>query len=311
MSKEKEILRVNGVDIKLNSVYTVIHKPDSSAPKAYREEGVSKTPHPYISDVISCVYKNNRWDTGFYTSSECYRGLNPKEKQIVVDNVKKVLVEPLEEIYGEGVLNHNNNDFWDGWGFELRQDKPIDTSDPEQLLGVYMGILHGKLAWDEDMKASKFNGAMFAISNRTEKVNRSEENNLQKTMVKAQAINMHGNDKDLLFKITSYVGLKINEEIDLRGLNTIIGSWIDEKGRGIQRAKSFNDAVDLSKTVKGKKILSVHKELKDLYNKGLIVRENNVLKANGVEIGSNFKEATSNVISNKKIDNIIVKLLEI
>jgi hypothetical protein len=310
-AKSKPTIKVNGVDLKVDSLYTIIHKPDSSAPKAYKEEGVSKTPHPYIADFISCVYKNNRWDTGFYEQSECYRGMNPAERKVIVKDIQEKLVKPLEALYGEGALDHNNNDFWDNWGFEVRQDKPIDTSDPEQLLGVYMGLLHGKLAYEDEMKASRFNGAMFALSNRSEKVNRQEENRLQKSLVIANALSLFDTNKDMLFKILSYVGLNVQEDIDKLGLNTIIDSWINTQGKGITRARNFNDTVKMADTVKGKKILSAHKELKDLYNKGIVVREGGVLKANGVELGNNFKEAASNVVKDKKLDTLIVQLLEV
>ena len=313
MNKEFSI-KVNGVTLKSDTLYQVVPKIDHNAPDGFKEHGTSKLLSPIISETVSCIFDSNAnvWDTGFYVNSPCYRGMKREEVEIIVDTLQKTIVTPVEQMLGEGKLSHySTNTYWDELMINLRNGKVFNTSNPVDLLYLYMAILHNNLAPKEEEEAYRFKKAKYCIVNKQEVVSIRQKREMDKNNAIGLFYTLFHNDKQKLLLVFDYIGLtSVTEDTPETTFNSVFNQFITDKQNGYQNVEIFLQAIDLSSDEAGIREMSIFRDLKTLFNVGVIIRKYSEYFLDEVSLGTNFKDATQKVLQDKNLEIRISEVLE-
>ena len=178
-----KVATVNGFDILTDHLYRVGGKIDKTAPSGFVEIGSSKFPQkdvgvdfavakfiPNPHDASKGVY-----DTGFYEDSPVYANLPKTEVKKIVANLKKHIVKPYEAKYGAGILDNKNIEFWDSYSYDLYEGKIIDTSNVDDLLGLYISLLGRFLTPIGEENNPLYKKSFFVIRDSSSIMKREEE----------------------------------------------------------------------------------------------------------------------------------------
>lgn len=304
---------VHGFEIKSNTIYQIVPKPDEDAPDGFRRERTTKMLSPRISESAGCVKNpvSNTWDTGFYVYSPCYNHLPMEQREIIVENVVKNIKDPIENIYGGGDrLNQNNDDFWDEYFFDLSNGSILNTSEPKDLLNLYMAVLHGTLAPKESASSEKFREAKYCVVNKNEVIDRKLSKDLNYNKAVGSFYTLLENDKNSLVGILNFVGLQANLSTDEITLNNTVTNFLKNPNSGEQNTEIFLDAFKFAKTESGKREIQIYQDLKELAKKGVITKEGTEYKLGEEYLGSTFKIAAKRVAGDQKLQEKLIDLLD-
>lgn len=223
------LFTVNGMNVRKGHRYKIIAKPDEDAPDGYKELGISKAPIPNVGDVVEPPFDNrlNVFDTGFYESSLCYRGMKPVEVKTEVQRRIKNIKNRYEEIKGEGVLDQDNFDHFRSKGLAIYEGRIFTTDDIEQLYQLYFIMLSGYVCPEDQRGNPQFSNTMYCIQD----VEKVEDRDVQRTFERASAISaftgMLRNDYGRLIYILNYVGLDVTFKVDDKKLLHSFSKWLD------------------------------------------------------------------------------------
>jgi hypothetical protein len=304
---------VHGFEIKSNTIYQVIPKPDEDAPDGFRRERTTKMLSPRISENVGCVKNpsSNTWDTGFYLYSPCYNKLPMEKRQAIVENVVKNIKEPIENLYGgDNRLDQNNDEFWDEYSFELRNGAIFNTAEPKDLLNLYMAILHGTLAPKDQASTERFKQASYCVVNKNEVIDRKLSRDLNYNKAVGSFFALLENDKSTLVGILNYIGLPARMDTDEVTLNNTVTNFLKNKQSGDQNTEIFLDAFKIAKTEKGKEEIQIYQNLKELAKKGVIRKEGSVYKLGEESLGATFKIAAKTVAGDQTLQEKLIDLLD-
>lgn len=248
MKAEFEI-KIPGIDfsIKSNTIYTVIPKPDPSAPDGYKEHGTTKLIHPDITDTVAAPFDvdMNVWDTGFYEFSPCLRALSEEERKAHVANVQKHIVEKVEQIKGKGVLDHSpNNTFFDEFPIALYNKVSFNTEDPIQLLMLYLVILGKDLAPKEFVGNPNFKKAAYQVVNREREISNKQQLEIDKSKAIGEFHVLLRNKKDKLRIILDYLNISTAMIRDEDTFITVFQKFLNDKQDGYRNGKIFLETIE-------------------------------------------------------------------
>ena len=313
MSKEFTI-KVNGIDLKNDTLYQVVPKTDHDAPDGFIKEGTTKILSPNMSETVSCVFneRSNVWDTGFFENSPCYRGMNKEEVKLIVENLNENIVKPVEELLGEGKLNHvNGNIFWNELMINLKNGKVFHTANPMDLFHLYIAILHNNLAPKDQEDSYKFKKAKYCVVNKEEVVNIKQQREANRNKCIGLFFTLFSTDKSKLFLICDFVGLSsIDKATSEVSANSAFNQFLDHRTEGYQNIDKFLKAYELSQDDEGLREMTIYRDLKTLFRKGIIIKKYSEFYLEGESLGTNFTDATHKVLKNKDLENQVFELME-
>jgi len=315
MSDKSKIIEINGLTIKANSVYKVTPKPDSSAPDGFVREGTTKLPSMGIYNGIPCNFKVTNsstkegvYDTGFYTQSPTYGTLKDDQKEIIVKNLIDKIVKPYEAKYGRGTLDHDNTEFWDSYVVHLEAGKPYVTSNPDDLLALYIAMSAHEIAPKDKLGDPKFKNAQFCIEDSDKIRTRKEEVN---NLVMDSTINfgsLLSNNKSKLLNVLRYIKMiDLHQEYDEATLKSSFYQWINSNN---DNPIKFLSAYKLSTNDDTEEIVNLYVRVAKLYKKGVITFTNNEFLYKGTNLGADLKTVANNLNKNKDLEDIKIALLE-
>lgn len=311
MSKEIEKVKIRGFDIKLNSLYQVNPKFDASAPDGFQEYRTTKllTETGSNSETIPFDSQRNVWDTGLYSTSPCYQGMNKKEVNSILEILEEKVIKPIEEEWGIGVLDHKEDSvFWSTYSIPLYRSKIFNTEIPLQTLNLFHSIIQGFLAPKGKMESSPdFRLAQFTVEDKEKVISLEQEKDLLNTEAIGKFYNLLNGDVGQLRNVLNYVGIKIPEgsKIDKSIVSNIFNRSISSAKDEFYIKKSFTEAYDKSQSKEGYNELKTYRDLEELFLKGDVEkdRENFVLR--GEILGASLKDAARKVSKNQKLQAII------
>lgn len=312
----KEIIKIKNFEIKLGSLYQVNPKFDASAPDGFQEYRTTKllTSTGINLEAIPFDESRNVWDTGLYTTSPCYQGMNKSEVKNIVDTLTEKVVKPLEEEWGEGVLDHKKeNTFWDSYGIELYRSKVFNTEKPLQTLNLFHSLIQGLLAPKGKMESSPdFRLAQFVVEDKEKVISLEQEKDLLNTETIGKFYALLNGDVEQLRNVLNYIGIKIpvGSTVDKAVVSNIFNRSMDSAKDEFYAKKSFVEAYDKSLKPAGYNELKTFRNLEELFLKGEVEkdRENFVLR--GEELGVSLKDAARKVSSTPKLQAMVESIID-
>lgn len=300
MSKfEIKVPQTNFV-LKSDSIYQIQPKTDASAPDGFKEFGTSKIISPNIGNTVHAPYNDTMqvWDTGFYKSSPIYRGLSEAEREKMVEMLEKYIVKPVEELKGEGTLHHQNNEFYDDFGIDLRAYRVFNTNDVLQRLALYLAVLGKEVAPKDQESNPLFKSAQYVVVNKEEAVNVRQEREMERNEAIGIFYALMNSDKEKLHDLLDYLNISSSKTTDKATLNTVFNRWLSDKTSGYQNSKIFIETYNKFDDEEGTEELYMYKKLKELEAKGYIKSKRGEIFLDGNPIGANHKLAASYLMSN-------------
>jgi len=299
--------------LKSDKMYQIQPKMDASAPDGFKNAGTTKVISPDIGNTVHAPFNGDMkvWDTGFFKSSPILRGMKDEEKDLFVKMVNEHIVKPVEDLKGEGVLGHQeNNPFLDDFGIELKAYRVLNTAEPLQRLALYFAVLGKHLAPKEHQSNPLYSGAQYVIVNSEEAVNVKQE----REMLKNEAIGLfyvlQKNDKEKMYNLLEYLGISNSKTTDKATLNSSFNRWLEDKTSGYQNSEIFTKTYSKFDSEDGEEELYLYKKLKELHDNNLVKMQRGEVFLDGKAIGAGYKLAASNLMENSVEKERIAELIE-
>jgi hypothetical protein len=298
--------------IKSDSIYQIQPKTDASAPDGFKDFGTTKLIHPNIGNTVHAPYNETMkvWDTGFYKSSPIYRGLSEAEREQMIKVLKEHIVKPVEELKGEGVLHHQNNEFYDDFGIDLRAYRVFNTNDVLQRLALYFAVLGKEVAPKDQESNPLFKSAQYVVVNKEEAVNVRQEREMEKNDAIGIFYTLQNTDKEKLFDLLDYLNIASSRTTDKATLNSVFNRWLNDKTSGYQHSKIFLETYEKFEGEEGTEELYTYKTLKELEQKGYIKTKRGEVFLDGNPIGANHKLAAAHLMRNSDLKRKFAELAQ-
>lgn len=306
--KDLTLLNVNGLEIRLNSIYKVTNKPDSNAPSGFIKEGTTKLPSVGIGNTVPCRYTNDVYDTGLYEGSPCYANMSNKDISALVKELKKYIVTPYEKKFGKGKLDNSNTEFWDSYGVNLESGKFFDTNKVEDLLGLYISMRGFELTPKKALGNPKFTQSQFCIEDKEEVKSVASEraNTIMGAIGDFQSLLK--SNKSKLVNIFRYLGVfSYAETVDADTLKAIGYTWFNED---VSNPSRFTKVYNLTQDDETENIVDLFVIVSKLYHNGVIRKEAGSYHFKGESLGADLKTVTKNLNSNKELQELKIDLIE-
>lgn len=314
----EKIVEINGLTIRKNSLYKVVHKLDKSAPDGFQREGATKLPSEGIGNTIPCRFiiqdpnsKRGVYDTGFSVNSPCYSGMDESKRKEIVNRLKKYIVEPYERSYkgenGEALLDATNTSFWDSFGVTLWEGRIFNTEKVEDLLDLYIAMQSFELCPVNEGGSPKFNQADYMIEDNITSVTVGKKRTNNEFTAISKFMNLLSVNKTKLFTILRSIGIITpNIAPEDTDLIDIFNLWLR---RDIQNPDYFLKNFDKAETEDGELELTLQVNIKKLVSSKKITKVGSQLTYKGYELGGDIKTAATNVMKNPELDDIKDELI--
>ena len=314
MSKFKFTVPGTDFEIVSDTIYKVVPKLDPDAPDGFVENGTTKIIHPNITTSVGAPWDETMkvWNTGFYKASPCYKGMSPEEREALINVFEKHLVKPVEEVKGEGILNHTSgHEFFDNFSIPLGTTVTFNTNDPIQRLQLFWAILGKNLAPKRLENHPNYSKADFCVVNNEDATNRKEEKTFQNTKAIGLFYTLLQSDKEKLFQILEYLGVVNSDLTEEKTLTTVFTSFIEDKSpEGYQNSKIFIETFNKFSTEAGENELYIYDLLKKLHKKGIVKIVRGSVYLDDMNLGNGFKLAATYAATNQEVNQRLLELSE-
>lgn len=303
--------RVNNIDIKSNTIYQVTDKYDADAPEGLKKLGMSKMPQLGIAEIEPCIFheKKGVWDTGFFEQSPCYTGKKDNEIKTLVNTLNTHIVKPYERNAGDGKLNHQRgNAEWDKFGVKLYTGRTFNTNEPQDLLDLYIAVLHNHVVRKEDSGQHFAMKAKYCLINKEEATTVKDERRLNKADAIGSYYSMLHTDREKLMYTLEYIGIISTHEIEDKVLTSIFMEYVEGGKNAHENVKRVNDAFSLSTSESGYDEICMHSTLSNLVKKGKIQKIRSEFYIDDTLLGGNIKEAVFRVVKTPELRSLVNSL---
>lgn len=312
-SKEtKDIIEVNGLVIKSDTLYRVSNKLDMDAPDGFIREGTSKIPSEGVGNIITCKYVeiNDRegvYDTGFFAGSPCYRGKTDAEQKSIIATLKKHIVKPFEDFYGKpDVLSHLNLDFWDNYTVEIFDGRVFNTNEPKDLLDLYIALRSYDLTPVGQEGNPAFARADYMIKDSDSALSIAK----QRALDRMEALTNFGillkEDPKLASHLLKALdAIRPNVSMEERELKITLTMWLEKAITNPERFLSFYNKLE---TESGKDEIILLSNVKKLILSRKIRKEGREYLYDSNVIGSDVINIVKNLQKNEELSDIADKI---
>jgi hypothetical protein len=211
-------------------------------------------------------------------------------------------------------LNHTeaNNRFWDSYRIECHRGKLFDTSKAEDLLKLYLLLMHKRVTPKEMESHPEFKQpiSMYCIVDKDSSMSREAEKEMRKAKASALFYTLLTSDKDGLLQVLDYLGINATKNSDDSVLYTVFGNFVNSKEDKFQNDKLFIDTVDKYQTEEGAEELYIHSKLKELYIKGKVKYKKGEVWMDDIYVENGWKNSALKVRTDKELKQIFANLLE-
>lgn len=313
------ILKIYDFEIKKDTLYEIKEKLDTSAPDGFKEFNTTKVLSDIVVDTFpGAIFDEERgiWDTGLYpTSKSLARAISDVDaRTLALKSLKTNILNPIEEEKGEGILDHTsaNNHFWDSFRIECHRGKLFDTAKTEDLLRLYLLLVHKRVTPKEMESHPEFKQpvSMYCIVDKDSSMSREAEKEMRKAKASALFYTLLTTDRDGLLQVLDYLGISATKSSDDAVLYTVFGNFINSKEDKFQNDKVFIESVEKYQTEDGAEEIYIHSKLKELYVKGKVKYKKGEVWMDDVYVENGWKNSASRVKSDQELKQIFASLLE-
>lgn len=324
MSKEtdeKLVCTIYGFEIKRNSLYEVVEKTDHSAPDGYKEYNTTKVLSEQFEDSkAGAIFDSERsiWDTGLYPTSKAFKEafgqMDDASTKILMSKLNNYIVTPFEKEKGEGALRQtqDNNEYWDNYQIRITRGKVFDTSKIDDLLNLYLLLIHRRLTPKEHESNPIFKQPIsdYLIVDKNSNISAKAEKAKNRMKAISAFINLQDQAKERLISILDYIGIQASTDTDEDTLIALFERYLDDKEHKDQNAKIFIDAANFATTDEGEEILFIHKKLKELNRKSkdLVNFKKGEVYIDGTYVENGWKNAANMIYKNAELKEIFQNL---
>lgn len=312
------ILKIYDFEIKKDTLYEIKEKLDTSAPDGFKEYNTTKVLSDTVVDTFpGAVFDIERgiWDTGLYpTSNSFMRAIQVEGRTAALKSIRENIIRPIEAEKGDNILdqNSNNNKFWDSFRIDLQRGKVFDTSKAEDLLKLYLLLIHRRVTPKHMESHPEFKQpiSMYCIVDKDSSVSREAEKEMRQAKASALFYNLLGTNREGLIRVLDYLGISATNATEDAVLYTIFGNFIKSKEDKFQNDKIFIETVERYQTEEGEEEIYIHSKLKELYIKGKVKNKKGEIWIDDVFVESGWKNAARKVKEDKELKQIFTGLLE-
>lgn len=291
--------------ITVGNVYLIGPKADLTANDALVRLRTTKLPNSSGMDIIQVPYNEDVgiYDTGLFAYSPSLSGMDIKQAEGLSDELRKLVVEPIERVKGPEALDHKNTDFWDKNTYKIYNGRVLDTSKPSELMELYHIILYGHVCpkgreheYDSKNAKAKYTFEDIQLSKKLED---------EQTGSKIKAIGMYyglQTQQDKLELVLYKLGMPIPKTKEGKLSLDMLNSTFEARQNQTD-SFDFNDSFIKEATKVGTKEglqeLIYYRKVHELYKKGVIVKEYEKYKLDSVDMGDSISGLIDKIISGK------------
>lgn len=299
--------------VKEGVLYKVENKYDATAPDGLKRLLTTKVPSVTSLDSITCSFTNigggkGVYDTGFFESSPCHNGLSPQDRKVEVKNLLTNVAHPYEKKVGmDELLMQNNYDFWDNYFVDLEEGKVFDTSDPQDVLALYIAVKEGALCPKGQEGNPDYNQASYVVVD-------TDSSKTARTQIinhKFQAIQHFGNlleknPKNLETVLKSMDIITLHAVSSSDAMQTAFSMWLEKDPKNAERfEKVYSEAVAGEDEMEH---IRLTVKVKELMNKGRIKREGANYVFEDVPVGIDVRDIVRNLEEKEELSEIHDKI---
>lgn len=310
--KQETIITIDGFEIKTNSIYQVLAKPDPNAPSGLKEEGTTKIPSVGVQETIGCRFdrETNKWDHGFNSSCPCYKGRDKREVEKDIENLHKYIVDE----YTRQNLSENDDPIssnvadkhWNNFSVRLEEGKLFKTEDVNQAMQLYIALRSYSLTPVNRKGSPKYNNSSYLVEDKNLAVEHKKSKNNLKIDAVGEFSVLLKTDKNKLLHILYYMGNNFDSDTSDIDLKNVFSNIIENN----ENVEYFMDLVNKSESKKGEEKLFVYKILKTLFTRGKhVTKVSTGFMYDDTEIGPDLKTAAGKIVSDKDLGKIKKEIL--
>lgn len=291
--------------IKKNTIYKVQGRFDEHAPDGLQRLGVAKIPFSGNGDRVLCRYDNmsNVYDTGFYSSSRCYRNLDRKEAEAKAKEAYENIGRPFAELTNSDITQ-SNYDFWDNYIVSIDDEgganSIYDTGNPVDLFRLYIAVMSGKLMPEEMDGDPKYADAYYRVIDTTSKVTLRNEYELDLIKATSDFVSLlRGNaeQKQMAKDIAIFLGFYDGSDVEDDYLIIRLNNYLKEDAVNI---KNMSRVLAMSKDPREYETLKICRMLAILGLRGRTDVTKKGFLLDGRLLGKERKSIADSVVSNPK-----------
>ena len=315
--RNKKVVYVqDGFELKNDSVYMITGKPDFDAPSGLVERGVSKIPDDEVgvTEVSAPFFITNKmtgsgvYDTGLYEESPRYYGMDKAKVKKIVERLRSLLVEPYERIHGEGILDHQNLEFWDSYRFTLRHDLVLDGKKPDDLLGAYISLITNNVAPTGQEGNPKYNGAFFMIADKGKVRDVRVERASRRRKVMKKVEELFENDPAYAKNVLAYFGV-IDPHIKLSEDDMFFN--LEQHIQDPNNLNYIADTIDKLDNERTKNTINIYSQLLEAVKKGKVTKKADKYWFEGTALGATLKQSANMIVTEKDLLFLQDKLVDL
>lgn len=314
----KKTFKVGNFEVELGKTYEVVGKIDYDAPDAFKLHKTTKYLIPGIGEErgISFDDSRNLWDTGFYVDSEVNNKIPKDIREEQVKNVNEWIKEPFEKRYNVSLGNTVQNTFWDSYTYSLYKGRVFDTTNPKDLLDLYLALQNGRICAENEKNATLKNDAKYCVRNREREITVLEERAETKMEAYAAFSTLLGRDlkeDDTLFCILEWLNIPDIRNSDKDAIKKVVLRYFEDTRSGYEFAERFLKAFEETKTDVGTKKFQFFSMAQALIRARVIELKRREYFLNGDRLGASVKEIAESCVTNpekaKKLDDAYADLI--
>lgn len=312
------LFTIHDFNIRKDALYQVIPKLDTEAPDGFKEYKTTKLINPDISNIVpGAIYDRAKgaWDTGFYVESTALGKAIPNatERAKVVKDLDKLVIKPIEALKGKDRLSAkspDNDKYWDEFVVDIYKDKIFNTAKPEELLQLYLLLLHKQLIPShlESHPDYKVSSAQYCVIDKEDAVDRKLQSEMENMEANGIFFRLMNDKKSDLIMLLDYLGVPVSGDPENAVLVSMFSRFLKDKTDGFQNARVFIKGYEKFTTEAGENEVYFHSKLKKLFSKGKVKQRKGEIVFDEEVLGNSFKLAAARVASDPELQK---QLLEI
>lgn len=307
------IVSVNGLDIKKNSLYKIVDKADNNALDGLKEYGSTKIPQEYMGTSAQCPWdqQSSTYDTGFYTFSPCYKGLDQEARVKLVNILQDNIVDPYEKVYGHGTLDNKNENFWSNYNIDLEEGRIFNTSNVKDLLDLYISMRGFELTPKALVGDPRFKNSQFFIEDR-EVSNKKRNERAQNYMsVLQHFFIMLNSEKHKLISVLKYANMNGANSMTIdtpsTNIQALFKDWIDGDVKNVDNFLRISTMINKKA---GLEEVTLYSLLLDMNKRNKLPKVGEEFTYDDIPLGADLKSAAKNLATKTNLKSLREKIYQ-